>query len=457
MSEENKHINYSAADIEKYLKGELSPSTMHAMEKAALEDPFLADAMDGYAVPAGDRAAGIKDSQPDIDELRKRLSDRVKEKDAAPVIRFSWWKVAAVVFVFLGAGWFYLAVNSNNKVQGIAKSDTQQKEAVPVGAAPPDSDAVANKTTDSISSAATSDLAANDTKKIEKANKQVTDYKKTAAGPPAATASKPAVANADDLQKTPATEKEETKKDLAKNLTANRARKAEGNADQISSAAPPLADKSARAMPEQAPGKTASAVHVNTFNGTVVDQSNRPVANATVQIPNLNIATATNTEGKFSFQAPDTALNVAVNSVGYESQNLRLSNSVAYNQVTLKPASHALNEVVVTGFGSQKKQSMLSKRKDITINILDAEPSIDWNAYTAYLEKNKKLPEEMKDLHGDVVVSFVVDSKNELKNFRIEKSLNEQADAEAIRLIKEGPSWKLLKGKKAKASVIVKF
>ena len=34
-------------DIEKYLKGELSPAEMHKLEMRALHDPFLADALEG--------------------------------------------------------------------------------------------------------------------------------------------------------------------------------------------------------------------------------------------------------------------------------------------------------------------------------------------------------------------------------------------------------------------------
>ena len=48
MPENNNIQNYSAADIERYHKGQLTPEEMHAMEKAALDDPFLADAIEGY-------------------------------------------------------------------------------------------------------------------------------------------------------------------------------------------------------------------------------------------------------------------------------------------------------------------------------------------------------------------------------------------------------------------------
>ena len=39
---------YSLTDIEQYLQGKLSPAAMHDLEKAALQDSFLADAIDGY-------------------------------------------------------------------------------------------------------------------------------------------------------------------------------------------------------------------------------------------------------------------------------------------------------------------------------------------------------------------------------------------------------------------------
>jgi hypothetical protein len=49
MAEQNTHINYSAEDIERYLKGKMSAKEMHDMEKAALQDPFLADAIEGFS------------------------------------------------------------------------------------------------------------------------------------------------------------------------------------------------------------------------------------------------------------------------------------------------------------------------------------------------------------------------------------------------------------------------
>ena len=55
MSDKEKNIVYTAGDIEQYLAGNLLPMQMHAMEKAALDDPFLAEAIEGYQ--------GMKDTE----------------------------------------------------------------------------------------------------------------------------------------------------------------------------------------------------------------------------------------------------------------------------------------------------------------------------------------------------------------------------------------------------------
>ncbi|MES1223729.1 MAG: hypothetical protein ABUT20_50000, partial [Bacteroidota bacterium] len=163
MGEENKHLNYTAADIEKYHRGELSAADMHAMEKAALDDPFLADAMEGYDVQHSELK--IQNAGPDINDLRKRLAERIEEKKDAPVIKFSWWKVAAVILLIIGAGWLYTSVNSKAKQESLAKN-TEAKKETPAPVKPDTPPALAGRT-DTVSAAAT-DVALNEKKQIPK-------------------------------------------------------------------------------------------------------------------------------------------------------------------------------------------------------------------------------------------------------------------------------------------------
>lgn len=49
MPNESQHINYNFEDIQRYLQGKMSAGEMHEIERAALQDSFLADAIEGYS------------------------------------------------------------------------------------------------------------------------------------------------------------------------------------------------------------------------------------------------------------------------------------------------------------------------------------------------------------------------------------------------------------------------
>ena len=61
----SKNKEYTAADIERYHAGSMPAEQMHALEKAAMEDPFLADALEGYLF--------TKTPAADVQKIRERL------------------------------------------------------------------------------------------------------------------------------------------------------------------------------------------------------------------------------------------------------------------------------------------------------------------------------------------------------------------------------------------------
>ena len=453
MNEGNQHINYSAADIEKYWKRQLSAAEQHAMEKAALEDPFLADAMDGYEEKAlAPQPVIISDNN----ELKKRLAERIAKKEEGALIKFSWWKVAAVLIVFAGAGWLYISVNNKAKNQSIAKNDDIKKE-TPV---------IAKEDTVTITPGITSatdtlhDVAINKPHSIPEKNKLLKEKRREAESDnnnnaPVASAKEPLPANRQAETAKLADTINERNEEVAKLFDKKRAADKSVTSDQAEQKARGISTDEYKANDLASLGRAANTPNI--FNGNITDQANKPVANASIQIPNLNVATQTDKKGYFSFKAQDTVLSVSIASVGFETQNFNLRNKATLNQIILKPVQNNLGEaVVVQSNGAERKKQSNTQSKDISIKILDAEPVIGWTAYNEYLAKNKKANDDAKNIHGNIIVSFEVHSKL-LNNFRIEQSLDEDLDAEAIRLIKEGPAWKLLKGKKATVTVTVKF
>lgn len=122
---------YTAIDIEKYHQGLLSPADMHAMEKAALDDPFLADAMEGYA------EAGTT-LQADLDDLKKRLAQRTEEKTKVIPLggsgksSFPFMRAAVMIGVLAGAGTLAYLFMFKGKEQTIAQAKTESNSAAAV-------------------------------------------------------------------------------------------------------------------------------------------------------------------------------------------------------------------------------------------------------------------------------------------------------------------------------------
>lgn len=118
----NQLKQYTAKDIERYHSGQLSAAEMHAMEKAALDDPFLADALEGYTHTSTQSA--------DLSVLQQKLQLRI-EKDKKRGLFYignNWMKIAALFIVFAGAGWLIFRSAPDNKTNDVATIKTVQEK-----------------------------------------------------------------------------------------------------------------------------------------------------------------------------------------------------------------------------------------------------------------------------------------------------------------------------------------
>ena len=115
MSDTNK--TYTAVDFERYYTGAMPGREMHELEKAALDDPFLADAMEGFL-----NSPAFKD---DIAELKERLQEKEKERynPIISLMRSGWWRIAAIFIVVAGAGYFFYSLNHRESQNSITKKE----------------------------------------------------------------------------------------------------------------------------------------------------------------------------------------------------------------------------------------------------------------------------------------------------------------------------------------------
>ncbi|MGN6530499.1 MAG: SusC/RagA family TonB-linked outer membrane protein [Ginsengibacter sp.] len=99
-----------------------------------------------------------------------------------------------------------------------------------------------------------------------------------------------------------------------------------------------------------------------TVTGKVTNQTNDPLPNVSVTVKGTNTGTVTDANGNFSLNVPSGRNTVEVSFVGYGTQNVSITGKSNVGTITLVPNSQSLNDVVVTGYGTQRK-------KDITGSV----------------------------------------------------------------------------------------
>lgn len=471
MANNNNIPQFSAVDIEKYHKGLLTPKERHALEKAALDDPFLADALEGYTTSGIDVAA-------DVSELKSRLAKKITTAKIIPLATnrrssFTLLRAAAVIVFIAGAGLLIYQFGFNKKNNNIAQVNENNATKENIVSADTNittptvsSDKNKRTTTPNVATTPVPATPGNDasTSNKEKNIEAVAATEKTAIeNAPGATASTPAITQPakiitkDDAieSKSSSVVKDASDNDLKK---INSIEEVKQEKELIAKKQQENASKANRAVTTNRSAEEQYRNQTNIFRGRVTDADNNgvPFANVTNSQDN-NAGTYTDAKGYFNLTSPDTLLTVQVRSIGFENNQALLRNSVPNNQVVLQDDRKSLSEIVV----SSQKPNAAARSRDLNIKIEEPEPADGWEKYDSYLANNLKAPEDFKPKqsnlnNGVVEVSFEVNKNGEPANFKIEKSLCSSCDKEAIRLIKEGPKWKR-KAKKERTTVKVNF
>ena len=94
------------------------------------------------------------------------------------------------------------------------------------------------------------------------------------------------------------------------------------------------------------------------ITGTITDADGSPLVGATVYIKDTNVGTTTNTEGLFVIDVLPKQ-QITISYIGYLSQTLPTDGREVFN-IKLQSDTDQLEEVVIVGYGKQKRQAMVS-------------------------------------------------------------------------------------------------
>ena len=409
-----------------YIRGLRKGKEAHRLERESMQDPFLADAMDGYSQVEGNH-------EQRIEKLRMQVSAHSAKKKNTRAIT---WSIAACLAIGFGISSYFLFLKKSMTDEVfIAKESVSSKLAEP--AIPP---------TPAIP--ATPTVPATPQKEIALATAKV----KTDSTP----------ASEDSTPVSEITARQADKKDMIAKIQAT---------SQPQQGTPPVATVP---VMEEVSEETAALQEVvatmdtfesesdkkmklakvatilpqkNMIKGRVTDEKGEPLIGASVTYKGTNIGTITNMNGEFSLVKKDDKKRLTAEYIGYNPVEIRIDTNRTM-LIAMNENKQALNEVVVVGYGAKKNKKSTTLGSDAKVKEqaekeITPQPVIGKRSYQKYLKEHLVRPTDEKcaQVKGKVVLTFLVNKEGRPFYIKVKESLCESADKEAIRLIQEGPDW----------------
>lgn len=377
-----------------YIRGTRKGKEAHRLQKEAMRDPFLADAMDGY-----DGAGENLEQQ--LEVLRRRIEIKVKGKQNHAIA----WSVAASLLLGVCLSGYFLFQKDKLPEDAFIALEQLQRDTV-LQVLPQSPPQLPLK----------EEMKLAKTLQKDSVRPLISQERRV----------KPAV----------------TAKAIVSEVKEQSA--AEVEMSMALSEELKLADTTITAgdndLARNLQGRV-EGLKVAGIKGRVIDENGEPLVGANILVKGTSKGTISDVNGNFTLDA-DGNKEIAVNYIGYEPVTLPVDTGKDM-LIAMNESKDVLNEVVVVGYGTERKKNFTGSVARVEPTMLQPVPVIGFKAYKKYLKKNMIRPtnEECAKLKGEVVLTFHVDKKGRPVNIKIKNSLCASADKEAIRLVEEGPDW----------------
>lgn len=369
-----------------YIRGARKGKEAHRLEKEAMRDPFLADALEGYS-----RVGNGADEQ--IEELRRRIRARAVRKRNHVVV----WSIAASLLIGVCIGSYFL-------FQEKPLSD-EARMAMEQAVHPKPLSVYEEEKKDELAEAVIKD-SAGPSKKLISENK-----KKKMLAP---SSEVPQVMTQELMEEALEATIDDEPSAMDKKMVMR------------------------ASVANDSSFNTKVAV-VGKVRGKVTDPSGEPLVGATVRVKGTNQGTISDENGDFTLKT-DGNRELSVDYIGYESVILP-ADTTKDLLIAMNVDDATLDEVVVVGYGSQPKSSVTGAIMSLKMSGTP-QPSIGRKAFRRYLKENLVHPsDKCARAKGKVILTFRVDKDGRPESISVKKGLCASADKEAIRLIEEGPDW----------------
>lgn len=368
-------------DIKDYLRGNRKGRTANRLERDALSDPFLFEALEGLTTTPGDPIDGLIRLERNLDERAR--SSRKKKR--------GWLYVAASILVVAMCGTLWYVQTGKEVVEPQMALLRAPMQMVEDSSRESQSYSGTTVNLDSTSDSLVKDSSVN---AVVKQKLRTLTLSEASAGKVMET-----------MESTEEMETVTVEQDTA--LTLAKAK-----------------------------------VMQNVVEGVVTDERGNPLPGVTVSLTGTSLGVATNAQGFFRLSVPEKKAHLMFRFVGMKTQGVSV---VAGEKIQVKMNEDAkgLEEVVVTGYQTVTKREMVGSVATIQIDTNAIASLDDVTHFNRYMERALQYPKEdlEKDNEGVIYVSFELNKKNTPSRIRIKDGFSKESNKELIRLLSNGPKW----------------
>lgn len=391
MSDKNKNKKTRLTDFLRYHRNELSGKERNSFERELQKDPFAEEASEGFS------SLLREDVLKDISELQKRIKTRTGIRR-----RFFTYRIAASLAIIMTITTLYIFIGRNKPAKTLADNLVQPNQ-MEISKSQP-----------------LKQLPANEEIKPEK---KLDSREKTKS----LTLQKRQFETVNDIK-------------TADNLSISEAPKNDTLSDFVKDRVNSFSEKQQMAAPVSSRARERSLTSYSVRGKILSSEDNLPIPGANVYINGTKAGVVTDSEGNFNISLPDSNKRLlTANFIGMEPKEF-MTKADSQVQVRLDPSISSLSEVVVVGYGVDKKEAVGVSDSD---KHTPATPVTGKSNYDKYISNNLHRPDSISSgQRVVVVVSFLVQTNGSIDSIRIVKSPGKSFSDEAIRIIKSGPQWK---------------
>lgn len=419
MSSKKSHIDKEL--FRRYLSDEMTDTERNAFEKELQKNPFEAEAMDGF------ESVSSSNLENDLNELTQKISSK-KRKNSIP-----YFAAAATILLLITSGIIVLQLNHQNPTPKVSEIEVEKIEKQ---TAEPEKKEPAKDLSEDIV-----EPEASGEKQAELATEETPEQKLTETN-------EDKIETREELT-IDAADNEIVINDLAENeiiMGTIPVALLEQSQDEVIQRKVVTTNQGielAKTKPTQVSTLKTATSKENIIRGQIIsDSDGQPLPGVAVIEKGTANGTITDINGNFQMELKNDSNPVVASFIGMESTEFNPEKD-SDNIVALITNNESLDEVVVVGYGTQKKESVTGATtvfSDETLN-LNAQPICGISDYKTYLKNEAVLPTDFETDKVVVKLRFSVSSTGKINSFENMNDADTKFYESAKNIVLNGPAW----------------